>query len=266
MQERDRVLHHVPHFFVDAVVHDVAHVAAAHGLRIFAGHGHPEHFLAEALRVFLRHLHDLHVVLGLRPEEIGIELGLEPALHHVGPLLDQLVLHGHEAAVELADHLGVADALGDAFHDDFGRGRLPHDRAVEPPGLEVGGLHLDVLVQVLLGLDAELAHRLLAAPVGAAALRDCDALAVPPLHGFFRTLEVGRLVPRQEHAALVVGEAEHGDHAQFAHALLADGDDGRHVAHVADVVLVGEHRVADDRALQADLPLDARARRQVLLP
>src|SRR5256884_4980486 len=98
----------------------------------------------------------------------------------------QLVLHGHEAAVELADHLGVADALGDALEHHLRRGGLPHDRAVEAAGFEVGGLDLDVLVKVLLGLDAELAHRLLAAAVGATALGHRHPFAAPPLHRLFR--------------------------------------------------------------------------------
>src|SRR5438045_2068142 len=49
VQEGDGILHHVPHLVVDAVVHDIAHLAAAHDFRILAGHRHPEHFLAEAL-------------------------------------------------------------------------------------------------------------------------------------------------------------------------------------------------------------------------
>ena len=42
-------------------------------------------------------------------------------------------------------------------------------------------------------------------------------------------------------------------------------DDRRHVADIADVLLAGQHRVDDDGALQADLELDVRALRQVLL-
>src|SRR5262245_34981664 len=266
VQERGGVTNHILHVLVDAVVHDVAHVAAAHDLRILARHGHPEHLLAEALGVPVGHLHDLHVVLGLRPEQVGVEFGLEPALDDVRTLFDQLVLHGHEAAIQLANHLGVANALGDAFHDDLGRGWLPHDRAVKPPGLEVRSLYLDVLVQVLRRFDVELAHRLLAAAVGAATLRHRDALVAPPLHRLFGRLEVGRLVARQEDAALVVGEAQYGHHAQLAHVALADRHDGGHVAHVADVVFVGEHGVADDGALQTDLPRDRGALGQVLLP
>src|SRR2546429_8565379 len=38
--------------------------------------------------------------------------------------------------------------------------------------------------------------------------------------------------------------------SQLPYRLLADGDDGRHIAHVADVVLVRQHGIADDGALQ----------------
>ena len=63
----------------------------------------------------------------------------------------------------------------------------------------------------------------------------------------------GRVLADEEHRALVAGQAEGADDPQVALRALARADDRRHVAHVADLLLAGEHLADDHRALEADL-------------
>ena len=62
-----------------------------------------------------------------------------------------------------------------------------------------------------------------------------------PVVKVFRTTTSGRLTARG------------GDDADIGDAILGGCDDGRHVTHVSDVLLAGEHGIDDDAALQPNL-------------
>ena len=141
---------------------------------------------------------------------------------------------------------------------------------VELAGTEVGGDDLDVLVQVALRLDARLLEREAREAVRARTVGGGGHLAVHPRHRLPAVGELRRVVAHEEDVALLLRRAEHRDDADVRASALLDvaerRGDRRHVAHVADVLLLAGHRVHDHRALQPDLELGGRALRQVLLP
>ena len=78
-------------------------IGAALGLPGLPERRRPQRLLGEAGRLAGRHLGDIHRILGIGEIQLGVELGLEPRLDDVGPLLDQGLRHHHEAAVALVD-------------------------------------------------------------------------------------------------------------------------------------------------------------------
>ena len=245
-------------------MHDVAHLTAAGAVGMPAVERSPQHPLGEAGGLFLRHLHHLGGILRIGDEELRIELGLHPGLHHVRALLDEVGAHSEQPAIVLLHALAGRDQAREAVPDQARGGGLPHHRRIELAGAEVGGDHLDVLVQVLLRLDLEFLEGRLCEAVGAASFRHGDGLAVEPADRVLVVLELRRVVAHEEGVALVPRQPEHADQPDIGDLGLRGGDNPGHVAVVADVLLAGEHVVDDDRALQADLELDVRALRQIL--
>ena len=163
---------------------------------------------------------------------------------------------GHDAREALADD--VADARD---------GGLPQHRGVDLAGTQIRGNDLDRLIEDrrrfdLGGLDdqPEKAMR-------AAALRRRQRLAVEPSDRLLRRTELRRIGAHHDHvAALARRKAGIGHQVDRSDAALGRRDDRRHVSQVADLLLVREHLVDDDRALQRVLKLDFAARRKVLFP
>src|SRR6516164_1033532 len=92
--------------------------------------------------------------------------------------------------------------------------RLPDHRCVELVGAKAAGDDLDALIEIFRRRDIETLKYCLGEAVGAAALGDSDRLAVQPLDGLIRRFEIRSVVAHQEHVALVVTDAEHGDYPQ----------------------------------------------------
>src|SRR6266436_113881 len=84
-----------------------------------------------------------------------------------------------------------------------------------------------------------------------------------PLHRLLAALELRRIVANEENVALLLRRAERRLNADIRAATIRQiaegGDDPRHVADVADMLLLAGHRVNDDGALQSDLKLYGRA-------
>ena len=101
-------------------------------------------------------------------------------------------------------------------------------------------------------------------------MRRGGVLAGHPLHRLLAALELRRIVANEENVALLLRRAERRHNADIRAATIRQiaegGYDPRHVADVADMLLLAGHRVNDDGALQSDLKLYGRARRQVFLP
>ncbi len=101
-------------------------------------------------------------------------------------------------------------------------------------------------------------------------MRRGSVLAGHPLHGLLAALELRRFVANEENVALLLRRAQRRHDADIRPAAIwqvaEGGDDRRHVANVADVLLLAGHRVDDDGTLQPDLKFHGRARRQVFLP
>ena len=152
-QERGGALDQLHRFGSERVRQDDARRRAAAFLGIRAVGGHPQRALRKAGGLLPRHLDDFHRVLRIGEEQLRIELGVEPRLDDVGPLLDQVGAHAQEAGVVLVDRSAGRDLARQPFqHQARGR-RLPHHRRVELAGAEVAGDHLDVLVQIRRRLD-----------------------------------------------------------------------------------------------------------------
>ena len=199
----------------------------------------------------------------VRHEQRGVEFGIEPGLDDIRTGFDQVCAHRQKARVILIDVDAGGDAAREAFFHQARRRRLPDDRRVNLAGAEVAGHHLDVLVQVILRRHALLLEHGLGKTVRTGALGGGDLLAIEPLHRRLWRGEGRRILAHQKDVAHVLAHADGGHQADVRDFGLGGRDDGRHVAHVADVLLAGQHVVDDDRALQADLKLDGRTLGQI---
>ena len=201
---------------------------------------------------------------------LRLELGLEPGLDEVGAALHEVFAHRDRAGIRDAEGVPGGDDAPRALADDVPDARhrgLPQHRAVDLALAQVGGDHLDGLIQDRGGLDLGALDHQAEEAMRAAPLRRGDGLAVEPLDRLLRRFESRRVGTHHDHVAALAGrEAGVRHQVDRRHASFGRGDHRRHVAEVADLLLVGEHVVDDDRALQRVLELDLAARRQVLLP
>src|SRR5208283_2697747 len=94
--------------------------------------------------------------------------------------------------------------LGQPGVDQFGRGGFPDDGAIDGVVLEAGGDHLDALVEVGGGLDAQSIKGGLGDAVGATSLWGGDGLPVKPREGVALAGEVRRVRSHEKHTALVL--------------------------------------------------------------
>jgi hypothetical protein len=171
---------------------------------------------------------------------------------------------GHLERVS-SDHL-ARNALTHEIADARDGG-LPQGRCVDAPGAKVRSDHLDRLVEHLLRLDALHLDHLSEETISAASARRGKHLAVEPRDCFLGGFERRRVRPHHDHvAALPRREARACHQLDLGLLRLGRGHDCRHVPEIANLLLVGEHRVDDDCSLQGTLELDRAPGRQVFLP
>jgi hypothetical protein len=199
-------------------------------------------------------------------KDLGIELRPEPSRNDVRTLLDEVGTCVDERAVGLVHVVACRDAPGEPLGDEPRSGRLPNDRGVEFVDAKPARDELDALVQVSRGRDLLFGEHRPGEAVRAAAFRHGDRLAIEPLKGGLRIRKRRRIVAREEHVALVPTQPDMGHDADIGNLSLRGPDDRGHIAHVTDLLLACQHRVDEDRALQADVELDRRSGRQILLP
>ena len=182
-------------------------------------------------------------------------------------LVDEVLAHGGEVAVDVLPVRIGRRVLGVAEVDLPPGMRLPHHRRGELARLEITGDDLDRHDHDLRGLEAALGDDRLGDAVGAGAAVVGEGLAVQPLRRLLVVLEVrSALRHHQALAVTPVAEHRHRDQPQVRDLAFGGEHERRHVAHGADVHLVGEHGVDHRRAGKVRLELNFAASREVLLP
>ena len=209
----------------------------------------PQDLLRHARGLGLRHRGDRIRICRIGQEQLRIELGFEPGTMHVRTAFDQVVAHDQETSVAFVKGFAAGNPPGNTVQLHLRSRRLPDGTAIELARLEVGGHDLDVLVQVLVRRDPGLFEDHPKEAVCAGAVRRSGHFAVEPLHGRFGIGELRRVVAHENDIALLLRRAQHRNHANVGNFGLGGRNDCRHVAHVADLLLVGEQLADDDRAL-----------------
>ena len=205
---------------------------------------------------------------GVGNEELQrLDLGLHPAHRGFRVLLDEVLAHRGEVGVLLVPLRRDRRVFGVAEVDLPPGVRLPHHRRGELARLEIAGDDLDRHDDDLGGLEAALGDDRLGDAVGARAPVVGERLAVQPLRRRLVVLEVRRALRHHQALAVTpVAEHRHRDEPQVGDLALGREHERRHVAHGADVHLVGEHGVDHRRAGKVRLELNFAASREVLLP
>src|SRR6185369_15518439 len=178
-------------------------------------------------------------------------------LDDVRALFHEVLAHGNRAGVRDAERVAGCDDAPCAFADVVAYARdggFPQHRAIDFTGAKIGRDHFDRLIQYLRGLDLGFLDHEAQKAVRTAALRRRDDFAVEPLDRLVRRFELGRIGPHHHDvAALALRHAGIGHEIDRRHAALGGRDDRWHVAEITDLLLVGEHLVHDDGALQRGL-------------